>query len=520
MAAMEERADVVVAGFGPCGATLTALLGQAGLRVLAVDRESDIYDKPRAFALDHEIMRVFQGLGIAGQVSAHTAPFTPSEYYGADGRLIKRLGSVPPPWPQGWPPNLVFTQPPVERLLRGSAAGFAGVEVALGESVAGFTQSKEGVRVALRGASGAGRTVAAQYLIGCDGASSTVRRELGVELEDLDFDEPWLVVDVLMNEAALGKVPAVSVQYCDPARPATYLIGPGAHRRWEIMLLPGEDRDPFASEEAVWRLLARWIAPGDATLWRHASYRFHALVAREWRRGRVFLAGDAAHQQPPFTGQGMCQGVRDAANLAWKLGLVLAGRAGEHLLDSYGAERAPHVRRLTSTIKDIGRLICERDPESARRRDERLIAEAGGTVSTMPRQQLIPPLREGLLSASPHAANGTLFPQPRVVAAGRETLMDDATRAGFRLVLKSGAGPAPAAAEIAGIPVGIVRVGGEGGELPELDGVVAGWFERHACAAALLRPDHYVFGVAEDARAAGALLRELEARILDKELVS
>jgi 3-(3-hydroxy-phenyl)propionate hydroxylase len=463
------------------------LLGRLGVRTLAVDRSPEVYDKPRAFALDHEIMRVFQGLGIADAVAAHTAPFTPSEYYGADGRLIKRLGSVPPPWPQGWPPNLVFFQPPVEKILRECASNCPSVTVSLGEELVSFEKSSEGVSLVLRNE----RSVKAKYLIGCDGASSTVRARLGIEHENLEFDEPWLVVDVLVNESGASKLPSVSVQYCEPARPATYLIGPGVHRRWEIMLLPGEAGESL-DEAAVWKLLSRWLSPQDGTLWRFASYRFHALVAREWRRGRVFLAGDAAHQQPPFTGQGMCQGIRDAANLAWKLQLVLAGKAPDRLLDSYGAERAPHVKRLTSTIKDIGRLICERDPEAARQRDERLIAEAGGTVQTVPRQQLIPPLREGLLSRRAHPANGTLFPQPRVRHAGQEMLLDDAVSPGFLVVRRKEWCPL------------------------ELDGVLASWFDRHGCDAALVRPDHYVFGVANETAGIDALRRELDTMLQEE----
>jgi 3-(3-hydroxy-phenyl)propionate hydroxylase len=515
---MGESYDAIVAGFGPSGATLAGLLGRAGLRTLAIDRDREVYGKPRAFALDHEVMRVFQGLGIAEAVAAHTAPFTPSEYYGADGRLIKRLGSVPPPWPQGWPPNLVFTQPPVERILRDHALARPEVEVALGETLTQLSQTADRVHVSLRDTSGSERSVTASYLVGCDGASSTVRRCIGVELEDLVFDEPWLVVDVMMNEGALGKVPAVSAQYCDPARPATYLVGPGPHRRWEIMLLPGEDPAAMETEAAVWRLLSRWISPADAVLWRFASYRFHALVAREWRRGRVFLAGDAAHQQPPFTGQGMCQGVRDVTNLAWKLQLVFSGRADERLLDSYGTERSAHVRRLTSIIKGIGHLICERDPAAARLRDERLIAEAGGVVKTVPRQQLIPPLAEGFLSASPHAANGTLFPQPRLRSTRGDLLLDDLSGGGFRLVLNSGAALAPDR-EKGGVPLKIVRIGSGADEVLELEDVAAGWFREHRCVAALVRPDHYVFGVARDALGISDLRREWDARLMEKEPV-
>jgi len=449
---VNDSFDVAVVGLGPTGAVCTALLGGLGLKTIAIEREPDVFDKPRAFALDHEVMRVFEDLGIAAAVAPHTAPFTPSEYYGVDGQLIKRLGALPPPWPLGWPPSMVFNQPAVDALLRDRAAAVA--EIAFSE-LEKLSQKKDFVELQLRD-----RTVAAKYVVGCDGASSTVRSALGIENEDLEFDQPWLVVDLLVSPKGLEKLPKVSIQYCEPARPSTYLIGVGAHRRWELMLSPGEDPD-------VWQLLARWLTPDDAQLWRAASYRFHALVARQWRRGRVFLAGDAAHQQPPFTGQGMCQGIRDAANLSWKLHYVLAGKAGEKLLDTYEAERRAHAKRLIAIVKDIGSVICERNVEKARARDRWHLAQAGGEVATVPRQHLIPPLEDGFLSSRRHAANGTLFPKDG--------------GSGLRAVKREGS-----------------------------QGVVAEWFNTNNCAAAVVRPDHYVYGVARDERELDRILKEAE----------
>ena len=488
----------------------SALLGGYGIRTLAIDRARTVYEKPRAFALDHEIMRVFQDLGSAAAVAPHTAPFTPSEYYGVNGQLIKRLGSVPPPYPLGWPPNMVFTQPPVEAALRAHAGRYESVEVRLGTELIDLRQEEDRVVLSLQDDAGRKSEVSARYLVGCDGASSTVRQKLDLRYEDLEFDEPWLVVDLIVNERGLARLPGVSIQYCEPARPSTYLIGPGAHRRWEIMLLPGEAPAKMETEAEVWRLLARWLAPGEAKLWRVASYRFHALVAREWRRGRAFIAGDAAHQQPPFTGQGMCQGVRDVANLAWKLRLALDGRAGDALLDTYAGERGPHVRRLTARIKEIGRLICERDASAAVARDRRLLEEAGGSIRTLPRQQLIPALEGGFLSPVAHPANGSIFPQPRVRHAGGEALLDEVAGAWFRLVVQENfpvkKTKLPELLDAMGMK--LVRIGAGEGCLEEVDGVVARWFEKNGCAAALVRPDHYVYGVAATP---GELDRQLEA---------
>jgi 3-(3-hydroxy-phenyl)propionate hydroxylase len=501
--------DVAVVGFGPTGAVMAALLGLSGLKVWVGDRAREVYDKPRAIALDHEILRVFQQIGVIDEVMPHVEPFTPSAYHGVDGRLIKRLTMVEPPYPLAHVPSNVFSQPPVEAALRRRVQGLPNVQVDLGTEVTGLQQDAESAALSLEHDDGTASTLRARYIVGCDGASSGIRESAGLRLEDLAFDEPWLVADVLVNARGLAKLPATSVQFCEPERPCTMVIGPKNHRRWEIALNPDEDPKQVATPQGTWALLSRWLTPQDGDLWRQASYRFHALVADRWRTGRVFIAGDAAHQQPPFLGQGMCQGVRDAANLAWKLAAVLRGEvqgpAAQALLDSYGDERQAHVRELTSRIKQIGAVICERDPAKARERDARLLAEAGGVVKDTPRQDVLPKLDRGLLSATPHAANGSIFPQPWLLREGRRVRLDDIAGTGWRLVLT----PAIAAPEADGLTV--LTVGGDA--LVECDGVVAGWMRRHECAAALVRPDHCVFGVARDAAGLEALLRERAGRL-------
>lgn len=514
--------EVAIIGFGPTGAVLASLLGRAGIDTLVVERLVSVYDKPRAIALDHEILRVLQGLDVMGEIGAHVAAYPPSEYRGVDGRVIKRLDAVPEPWPQGWAPNVSFTQPPVEEALRRCAGRCPSVSVRLGTEVLAVEPTGASVTLQMRGAEGPS-TAEAKYVIACDGASSATRRALGIAFESREFDEPWLVVDVQVDPAALHLLPAVNVQYCEPERPATYVVGPGHHRRWEIMLQPDEDLAEMAQEERVWQLLQRWVAPHQARLWRSATYRFHALVAERWHDGRVFLAGDAAHQQPPFLGQGMCQGVRDAVNLAWKLELVLRAQAPAALLDTYEAERRPHAIELIDTIKGLGRFICERDPVAARRRDDALIAEMGGSVKTTLRQDLVPPIRHGLLSAGTGAAKGRLFPQPRA-AGDADVLLDRVTGPGFLLMVGGAGLAAHHVAEIRrlGVPLKIVQVLPVHAVPPaaspadrvfvERDGLVTDWFAQHGQQAALVRPDHYVFGTAADGPAAVALVAELRSQ--------
>ncbi len=498
--------DVAIVGCGPSGVVAAGLLGQAGLSVYVCDRLKEVYEIPRAIALDHEIMRVFQQLGVADAVAPFCEPFTPSEYFGVDGQLIRRMTMVAPPYPQGYTPSMVFTQPAVEKVLRERVAQMPNVVMDLGVEMTAVSQDAEGVSLSIR--AGEDKSVRARYAIACDGGSSTVRTRLDMPLEDLDFDEPWLVVDVLVNERGLAKLPPVSVQYCEPERPCTLVIGPKNHRRWEISLKPGEDPREVATDDATWRLLSRWLTPDDGQLWRQASYRFHALVAQDWRKGRVFLAGDAAHMQPPFLGQGMCQGIRDAANLSWKLAAVLRGEvvgaSAEQLLDSYGIERKAHVRELTSRIKHVGAVICERDPAKARERDASMLAQCHGVVKDTPRQDILPRLETGLLAPQDHAARGSLFPQPWLLSAQGRQRMDAIAGNGWRLVLAPGQA----------VPASGLRVVALGTQdALETDGVAESWFQRHQCVAAIVRPDNYVYGVARAADGVQSLVREWMAEL-------
>jgi 3-(3-hydroxy-phenyl)propionate hydroxylase len=494
MSVQEKIHDVAVIGFGPSGAVAAGLLGGYGLSTYVCDRSREVYDKPRAIALDHEIMRVFQQLGVVDAIAPYTEPFTDSCYYGVEGQLIRRMSTVAPPYPMGYVPSIVFTQPPVEAILREHVRGLANVQVELGVALTGLTQDTQGATLQVSDEDGTRRSIRARYVIACDGASSTTRELAGIKLQDLGFDEPWLVVDVRVNDKGLAKLPKVSVQYCEPSRPSSFIMGPGNHRRWEISINPGEDSREVATPEGTWKLLSRWITPDDAELWRQASYRFHALVADKWRAGRVFVAGDAAHQQPPFLGQGMCQGVRDVSNLAWKLAAVLKGTASEALLDTYGPERKGHVTELTTRIKHVGQMIGERDTRKARERDAHLLEECGGEVKPIPRQNVQPALAAGLITAQAQVARGTLFPQPWLLRDGGKVRMDQAAGTGWRLVLKDAA--LKASAVDAPVSLTVLTLGSA--ECTETEGVLAAWFAQQQCAAALVRPDHYVYGVAND----------------------
>ncbi|MBL8384318.1 MAG: bifunctional 3-(3-hydroxy-phenyl)propionate/3-hydroxycinnamic acid hydroxylase [Burkholderiales bacterium] len=526
--ATDDLVDVAVVGLGPVGITLAGLLGRAGLRVLAVDKAPDVYAQPRAVGFDHDAMRIFQRLGVADAIGPHVAPFREGEYRGADGRVIQRVVHMPPPYPQAWPPHFTCDQPGLEDVLRAAVTAMPSVRVALGVALVDFRDEGETVALQFADAQGDRSACRARYLVACDGGSSPVRRALGVSMQSLEYDQAWIVVDVKVDDpAALARLPVVNVQYCEPERPSTFINCPGNHRRWEFMVLPGEPVEGVITEARLWQLLGRWLRPGEARIWRSAAYRFHALIADEWRRGRVLLAGDAAHMTPPFLGQGMCQGLRDAGNLAWKLGQVVGGAAGDWLLDTYAAERRPHVTETTRIAKEFGRIISERDPERARARDARL-RDGDGRPRTLLRQELIPGLCAGLVSRSAPLA-GRVFPQPMVDAAdGTAARFDDVTGAVWRLVLVATGAARDAAAPDrfadviasarshaiativvadrgpAAVPAGTVVV-------TERDRLLAEWLAAAGCCGALVRPDHYVFGGFADPDGARAAIDELAA---------
>lgn len=508
--------DVMICGLGPTGATLAGLLGQRGLRVAVFDRLPDLYPLPRAIGLDQEAMRIVQELGVADRVSDFVAPYRPSEYLGVDGALIKRLDTLPEPHMLGWAPNYVFDQPAFERAMRARLGELDNVRVFLETELVDFDQEAGRVWVDLRSPDGATKRFSASYLVACDGGSSPIRKRLGIELEDLGFDEPWLVVDAIVPAEKAASLPQTQIQYCEPERPATYVVGPGNHRRWEIMLLPGDSLSPEFPDEELWPLLQRWLKPGEARIWRAAAYRFHGLVAREWRRGHILLAGDAAHMTPPFMAQGMVQGMRDAQNLGWKLARVIEGQSADCLLDSYMDERRPHVVQTTLSAMALGRVICERDPEKARARDAGLRDEQGGGVKTVFRQQMIPDLAGGM-RAPATAGAGSLFPQPEVVSGGQMKRLDDVTGAGVRMVVAVPMASAECDACMAALapldgalvclddcPDAAVCAG-----VRETTSLLADWFKSLDACVAIVRPDHYVYGTAKTVTEGLALLAGL-----------
>ncbi|MDA0274977.1 MAG: bifunctional 3-(3-hydroxy-phenyl)propionate/3-hydroxycinnamic acid hydroxylase, partial [Proteobacteria bacterium] len=391
--------DVAIVGCGPVGALLANLLGPSGLAVEVFEREAEVWRLPRAVHFDGEVMRIFQATGLAAEVGTIAREGTRGMHFvNAEGRTLLVRGIAEGPGPQGWATSWYFHQPDLERVLRAGLARYPNVRLHLQHEVLEIEQDASGARLQVGGPGGhAARTT--RYVVGCDGARSMLRRLIGGGDHDLGLHQPWLVADLLLKRD-LG-LPSWTVQHCNPARPMTEVCVTGRRRRWEIMLMPGDDPQGITAPERVWDFIGARITPADAELERAALYTFHSVIARRWRDQRLLIAGDAAHQTPPFLGQGMCAGIRDAANLAWKF-------ADEALLDSYQSEREPHVRVFIEEALRLGSILQTTDPQVAEARDRRFL-ESGKEEMI----NLSPPLGPGF-----HAGGGDIFPQP-VLPDGR-----------------------------------------------------------------------------------------------------
>lgn len=343
--------DVVILGGGPVGCLLGVLLCDMGLDVTVVERDVEPYQLPRAIVMDDEIHRVFADHGMGEWLAHHTSPLERGDFVDARGNVV--VGSdIPRQGLQGVPPVVVHYQPELDSMLRREFVARGGT-AQFGRTLVHLEDYGTHVESTLDD----GSTIQSRWFVGCDGASSWTRKHVGLSLEDLKFDQEWLVVDVALRDGAHVELPSGVRQYCDPVRPSTYVKGVRNFRRWEFQVQEHEDGTQLNTSTRLWNLLRPWIGPDDADIVRSAVYRFHAVVAPQMQRGNVFLAGDSAHQMPPFAGQGLNSGMRDAMNLSWKLAFVHRGIMSEKLLNLYTVERVPHVRDTVASAVDLGLLI-------------------------------------------------------------------------------------------------------------------------------------------------------------------
>lgn len=500
---MSEQSHVVVVGAGPVGLVTAILLGRAGWRVTVVERWPHRYPMPRACTIDHEALRILQSAGVMVE---HQALFEPSrgerggyEMRNGAGVLLQAINWNRPA-ESGWANTNGFYQPELEDVLESMAQAQPLVTVRRGWSVDAVTQDADGVSVTVADTSDRSRQeeLRADWLVGADGANSAVREQLGIGVVDTGFQADWLVVDY--EPIVDRRWDAFVTQYCDPEQPATAVnSGPG-RRRFEFMRRGDVTLDELGRSETAWRLMEPWgVTPENARLERHAVYTFRGRWADEWRCGRAFLVGDAAHLMPPFLGQGLCSGLRDASALSWRLAMVASGLAGGSVLDTYGPERMAHVREIIDGAVTIGQVVCELDPVRAAERDARMSA-----ALTDPSAVFVEPphprLGQPSISVQDDVLAGTLSLQARVEVDGAVGLFDDIVGGSWQLVALD-VDPVrhvpPSLRDWFSAIGGTVSTVSDDGPVRDVDGAYRAWFETRGRTVVLARPDFYIFGTGD-----------------------
>ncbi|MCK0114216.1 bifunctional 3-(3-hydroxy-phenyl)propionate/3-hydroxycinnamic acid hydroxylase [Ornithinimicrobium sp. F0845] len=509
------------------GLLTTILAAQKGHRVVAIERWPTPYALPRAVTFDHEIARILNAVGIDAENDPTIDYYDKLYYlYNADMEPLNVIDWASKA-PDGWRNRYWFDQPGLEKRLRVLASSLPNVTMLQGYEVTGLEQDEDSVTVRFQPTvlSGEGtrveddattHSVQGRLLVGSDGANSFVRRSLGLTMTDLEFNYDWVVVDVIEHDQHEYDPPYYQV--CKPERPFTVVPGGPGRRRWEFMVLPGETAADFEAPARIWELLEEFdVRPDNADLIRYKVWRFQARYLDEWRKGRVAIAGDAAHLMPPFAGEGMCAGLRDVMNLSWRLDLILQGVADVDLLDSYGAERGPHARWFIDFSVGLGQVICVSDPDEAAQRDTTLMAALAEQLKTGPVQPYDARLGPGAWDEN---SPGGGFPswQGAVVHQGVVGRFDQVVTRGWGLLSTHDAGqPTPESRGLVERMGGVaVTVGppGSGADVLDVDGVYESWFAELGAEHILTRPDFHTAGAARRGEDVDALVRAIADKVL------
>jgi len=485
-----EEWDVAVVGLGPVGTTLAGLLGKRGLRVLGVDREKGIYQLPRAGHLDHTILRTLEELGCLDEAFGETIPNTGMRLLDGNGQLLAEIRAQKLT-PSGLPASVHFHQPSLDRTLRACVEKMPSVEMRNSSELVGL-ETDDGITLHIRSGSET-RQERARFVVGCDGAQSAVRALGDIRLNDFGFTESWVVIDLILKDR-VDTLPDNTVFGADPARPYAAIELPGMRFRFEFMLLPGETPEQVTTKEAAERMISPWLQPTDIhRIERSVVYTFRGASADSWRKGRIMVAGDAAHLTPPFLGQGLCSGVRDVTNLAWKLDHVLRYGAPFELLDTYQIERDPHVTNVITTSIELGKMLCVLDPDIARERDRKML-ESGAAPDKRVTFKL-----------------GELVPGPLVLSGGGMFMisppidgipLDDLVGQHFLVLAREDSDLTASAEWWKKIGAKVATLA----ELPTADNALEKWMDRRNARIMVARPDRYVL-------AAGNSLEEITDQV-------
>jgi len=352
-----KKYDVVIVGFGPTGGTLANLLALNGFSILVLEKEKSFYPLPRAVHFDDEIMRVFETIGITNTFLKHTIINKGTKFVDKKNRVILD-------WPRpreitenGWYPSYRFNQPDLERELRKKLKSYKKVEIRQSSNVKKIINKKNNVNITFEDINSKKIVnIKSKYLIGCDGANSITRSQMKTKMNNLGFTQKWAVIDLILNKDKKN-LPDRTIQYSNPTRPATYCRNVGKRRRWEFAIKKTENIETILSNKYIWNFLKPWLKKKEARMERKTIYTFQSALAKSWKKGRIFLAGDAAHLMPPFMGQGMCAGIRDVSNLAWKISHCLRKKHDDKLLNSYQSERSSNVKEYIKTTMRMGEFV-------------------------------------------------------------------------------------------------------------------------------------------------------------------
>ncbi|KMO76549.1 bifunctional 3-(3-hydroxy-phenyl)propionate/3-hydroxycinnamic acid hydroxylase [Mycolicibacterium chlorophenolicum] len=490
--------DVAIVGYGPVGATAANLLGRSGLDVVVIERDPDIYFRARAISTDEEVVRIWQQVGLADRLNADMQPGAGATFVGADGRPFATL--LPTDRGNGHPPQQFIYQPAVDTVLREGVGRFPNVTVLLEHECLRVLQRPDGVELMLADLTDdAFRRIRARYVIAADGGSSALRGQLGIGFGGRTFSQRWIVIDTKVLREWPGHDRLRF--HCNPARPAVDCPTPLGHHRWEFPARDDEDEKVLLSDDSLWKVLgAHGVTSDDVEIIGAACYSHHVRFAERWRVGRVFLAGDAAHAMPPWIGQGMCAGVRDVANLCWKLDAVITGSLPETVLDTYQAERLPHVKEVTRRAVKVGKLIVEQNPVRATLRDRafRAAVRLPHFTTWLRRHRWLPDARypSGLMAHNGIPATGWLIPQPWVTDDhGHRVRLDDVI-GGRWTVLHTGPEQPWQQWRAAGVPIVAVAPPGTSpatGRVVDDDAALTRWMQAKKASVVAVRPDGFVY---------------------------